>query len=181
MPAFRRMTLGDERSVLELNAQAVPAVASLDSLELRRLCRISQRHTVVENELGIVVAYAMIFDHLDDYDGEEFRVFRREVAEEFVYVDQIVVSATARGSGIGRGIYEHARTVAATPGPATLCCEVNLVPPNPQSEAFHRHIGFERLQTLNTSDGRIVQLLVKRAGTGFWLQPARATPDAEPG
>jgi hypothetical protein len=46
-----------------------------------------------------------------------------------------------------------------------LCCEVNLVPPNPDSMDFHLHVGFRQVGTLETSGGaKKVAMLVKKIG-----------------
>lgn len=93
-----------------------------------------------EREEGLLVA----FDQDADYQGESFRWFR-ERYERFVYVDRVVVDAAHRGKGIARALYEELFARARAAGHQRILCEVNLVPPNPISDAFHAALGFEEV------------------------------------
>lgn len=77
---------------------------------------------------------------------------------EAAYVDRVVVDAAAQGQGLGRRLYA---ALAALPGVAALGCEVNLDPPNPQSMAFHRRLGFQPVgQATDPRNGKRVEYLL---------------------
>jgi hypothetical protein len=159
MTAARPFCPGDGADVLRINAAAGTAVFQLDRAELSRLTRISSLHLVATHAGGEVAGYLLAFSSDDAYDGEEFLAFRASIDEPFWYVDQVAVDERLRGMGIGRMLHEALRSAASRRAVAALCCEVNTTPPNPDSLAFHRRLGFERVGALNTLDGRTVALL----------------------
>ena len=161
MTIVRALTFSDAEQVLSINSNAIPAVATLDQKEFLRLKNLSRMHIVATDD-PLVFGYALAFQSNDNYDGEEFLAFRSAIREPFVYIDQIVVHDRARGTGIGRRLYEALERSAANIGAGILCCEVNVKPPNPDSLAFHKYLGFISHGTLSTQDGRDVELLSKR-------------------
>ncbi|MEL6208965.1 MAG: GNAT family N-acetyltransferase, partial [Pseudomonadota bacterium] len=87
--------------------------------------------------LGFLIA----FDQAAEYDGTNFRWFVARYPR-FAYVDRVVVDARARGQGVARALYAALADHAAAAGLERLACEVNRVPPNPGSDAFHERLGF---------------------------------------
>jgi predicted GNAT superfamily acetyltransferase len=80
----------------------------------------------------------------------------------FVYVDRIVVAASARGRGYARRLYDDLFEHAVRLGHDHVVCEVNQKPPNPASDAFHAALGFVEVGTASTHDGsRIVRHLFR--------------------
>jgi predicted GNAT superfamily acetyltransferase len=74
---------------------------------------------------------------------------------------RVVVAPEARGRGLGRRLYED---LAATAGARPLCCEVNLVPPNPGSLAFHERLGFAACgEGDDPRNGKRVRYLIRAA------------------
>ena len=71
----------------------------------------------------------------------------------FVYVDRIVVAPSARGRGLARRLYDELIRTATEAGHDRVVCEVNLDPPNPQSDAFHAALGFQPLATARIHGG----------------------------
>ena len=71
--------------------------------------------------------------------------------EDFVYVDRIVVSHEAQGKGTGRRLYDDLAEAARAAGLKRIVCEVNTLPPNPGSIAFHSKAGFEPLEEVALS------------------------------
>ena len=161
MLSIRALVPADKAQVLSLNASAQPNVARLDDVELARLQALSQEHIVaVEGE--VVRGYALVFTHDHAYDGEEFLALRSLIAQPFIYIDQVVVLRTAQGTGVGRCLYGAIERAALLRGADSLCCEVNTVPPNPDSLVFHTRLGFSTVGAFSTQDGRNVNLLQKR-------------------
>jgi predicted GNAT superfamily acetyltransferase len=55
--------------------------------------------------------------------------------------------------------------LAAMAGDRPLCCEVNLVPPNPGSLAFHERLGFAACgEADDPRNGKRVRYLLRPAG-----------------
>lgn len=73
----------------------------------------------------------------------------------------MAVTPHARGSGVGRALYTALEQAAVQQGANVLCCEINVLPPNPESMAFHTKMGFDVIGTLTTRDGRSVELRSK--------------------
>lgn len=127
----------------------LPAILALNNLHAREVSELGMDKlerlvagAFVATRIGRADAFMIGFDQAADYDSPNFLWFRARHAR-FAYVDRIAVSETARGRGYGRLLYEDffARAVAA--GHTLVCCEVNLDPPNPQSDAFHAALGFK--------------------------------------
>src|SRR5436305_7919565 len=57
-------------------------------------------------------------------------------------VDRIVVAQATRGRGLARRLYDELIREALRTGHERIVCEVNLSPPNPESDAFHAALGF---------------------------------------
>lgn len=100
------------------------------------------------------------------YDSPNYRWFCAR-GGGFLYIDRVVVSAEARGRGVGRALYAAAAQAA---GPAPLVCEVNEAPPNPGSLAFHTALGFAPVGRQDLPDGKRVVMLARQPAP----LPARA-------
>ncbi len=106
-------------------------------------------------------ALLLAFDQDGDYDSPNFLWFR-ERYPRFVYVDRVVVSATRRGEGLARQLYERLFATARAAGHDCVVCEVNYDPPNPASDLFHEKLGFAEVGRAHLSDrGKGVRYLRK--------------------
>jgi predicted GNAT superfamily acetyltransferase len=112
----------------------------LSWLEPPRLEHIVE-HAFLARRIGNVDAFLLALDQDAPYDSPNFLWFR-ERYPSFVYVDRIVVAPSARGRGYARKLYRDLFEQAAQAGHERIVCEVNSVPPNPESEAFHAALGF---------------------------------------
>ena len=127
----------DEPAVLALNNQHA---AELSWLEPERLSFLLGE-AFYARRIGALEAFIMTFDQDARYDSPNFLWFR-ERYKRFVYVDRVVVAATARGRGHARRLYEDLFDHVRRAGQAIVTCEVNADPPNPASDAFHAALGF---------------------------------------
>jgi uncharacterized protein len=106
-------------------------------------------------------AFLLTFDQAANYDSANF-IWFRERYQHFVYVDRIVVSARARGQGLARQLYDALFVAAREAGHTCICCEVNIEPPNPASDAFHAQLGFAEVGQANVAQSsKTVRYLVK--------------------
>ena len=155
------MTRAEYPGILAINAAGRPGVAALDEAELDRLASISNQHFVAIDNANRVVGYLLAFHREAPYECEEFREFHAAFEQRFIYVDQIAIAEHHRGTGLGRRLYGVIQSVAIDQGIRFLCCDVNTSPPNPNSSAFHRTLGFKTFSHRPTLDGREVELLTK--------------------
>lgn len=158
----RRLEYSDSDAVLRINRGGRPGVSPLDAPEFERLIGLPGMHLKIIDPEGLLHAYALAFHGSAPYDGQEFLVFVDELAEPFVYIDQVAVHADLRRTGVASSLYQSIEAEARQSGMSALCCEVNMRPANPDSLAFHAALGFAPLKEMETDDGRQVVLLVKR-------------------
>lgn len=144
-------------TVLRLNQAHVTELSGLDAAALDQLIREACFTSVANGGDAFLIA----FDQDGDYDSPNFRWFQARY-DRFVYVDRIVVAASARGRGLANGLYESLFEFAGAKGQSIIACEVNHAPPNPASDAFHRAQGFEEVGRADLASGKTVRYLVKR-------------------
>lgn len=87
-------------------------------------------------------AFMLAFDVKPAPVSPNFDWFQ-ERYENFLYVDRIAVSRSARRLGHGATLYRDLFAFANAAGVDLVGCEVNADPPNPISDAFHAAQGFE--------------------------------------
>ncbi len=154
---IRDATEGDWPAVLELNTAFEHFLSPLDAPRLRGLAAASCYFRVLVSD-GVIAGFLLAFRKGADYDGSIFRHFS-ERADDFVYIDRIVVSAAHRGQGVADLLYDDIASFAKTSDIATLLCEVNVIPPNDVSMRFHVRWGFREIGTLLLDNGKTVALL----------------------
>jgi hypothetical protein len=174
MPGFHRAAFGSNPCVpevvdlrthpellapaLRLNNAHVPMVNRLRVAELRALVDQAIVAAVILDH-GQVAALMIALPAHARYRSLNFRWLARRY-RRFVYVDRIAVAAGHRGGGLARALYA---TVIAAAGPLPVACEVNLMPPNPGSLAFHRRLGFRPAgRAWNPQARKQVVFLVRR-------------------
>lgn len=80
----------------------------------------------------------------------------------FVYIDRVVVAEGSRRKGLARILYVDLVDAARQAGYMRVCCEVNIDPPNPVSDAFHARLGFEEVGRATLADrGKTVRYLMR--------------------
>ncbi len=154
----------------ELTRDRALAAALLDlnnahAIELSWLEPERLKHLVgqafLAHRVGLGDALLLAFDQDADYDGVNFLWFR-ERFPRFVYVDRVVVAATARGRGLAKKLYLDLFEKAKQAGHDRIVCEVNSSPPNPGSDAFHAALGFVQIGTGVLENGKTVSYLERR-------------------
>jgi predicted GNAT superfamily acetyltransferase len=112
--------------------------------------------------IGELDAFLLALDQDADYDSPNFLWFRARYPR-FVYVDRIVVASSARGRGHARRLYDDLFEHARRAGQPRVVCEVNAIPPNPESDAFHAALGFVEVGTASIHGGsKTVRYLLRR-------------------
>ncbi|MCH1580367.1 MAG: GNAT family N-acetyltransferase, partial [Luminiphilus sp.] len=75
----------------------------------------------------------------------------------FLYVDRIVIDQAHARRGVGSALYCDLIEFATRRGHPALCCEINVLPPNPASHAFHARFGFKEVgRSAETGTPKIV-------------------------
>lgn len=127
-------------ALLALNNAHATELSWLDSERLAHL--VAQAYAAWRIDAADALLIAL--DERASYDNPNFRWFRDRFPR-FVYVDRIVVAPMARGRGLARRLYDALIRKASEAGHDRVVCEVNLDPPNPQSDAFHAALGFSEV------------------------------------
>lgn len=117
----------------------------LSWLEPERLVHLV-KEAFLASRIGSIDAFLLAFDQGADYDSPNFLWFRSRYAR-FVYVDRIAVAQAARGRGYARALYDELFVRAARAGHDRVVCEVNSMPPNPESDAFQAALAFSEVGT----------------------------------
>ncbi|MGH6707822.1 MAG: GNAT family N-acetyltransferase [Bradyrhizobium sp.] len=137
------------KTLLALNNEHARELSWLEPARLQHL--VAQ--AFVARRIGNLDAFLLAFDQGAEYDSPNFLWFRARYPR-FVYVDRIVVAATARGRGCARRLYDDLFDAALAAGHDRVVCEVNMQPPNPASDAFHAALGFVEVGTADIHDGK---------------------------
>jgi len=150
------ITAADEAAVLELNNAHEVELSRLDGARLQHLLAVAYYAGMAPQGVAFLIAFAPDAD----YDGVHFSWFR-ERFKDFVYVDRVVVAHEARGRGIARALYADLFQRAEADGHSMICCEVNVDPPNPASDAFHASLGFREIGRASMANGKVVRYFTK--------------------
>lgn len=143
--------LPDNEPVRALNNAFAAETSFLDTIDWARL--VGQARVAVC--VAPADAFVLVLDQDADYTSPNF-LWWKERRERFLYVDRVVVAATAQGRGLGRQLYTHAMDEARRLGFDRVVCEINIDPPNPGSVAFHKALGFVRAGEQKLPNGKTV-------------------------
>ena len=130
----------DLAAVLLLNNAHAREIGLTDAGGLARLLA-SATHATAIGAAGAPQAFLLAFDHDTPVQGPNHAWFLAR-RPRFLYLDRVCVEARSRKQGLARKLYTDAFSVARARDLPVVCCEVNLDPPNPASDAFHAALGF---------------------------------------
>lgn len=141
--SIRAATPADHDAIGALNAANVPEVGVLDEERLALFARAADAFWVVEQDGALLGLFVGLFEG-HDYASANYRWFA-DRHDRFAYVDRIALAPAARGRGVADALYDRWESAAAERGVPVVCAEVNTVPENPRSLAFHERRGFVRI------------------------------------
>jgi predicted GNAT superfamily acetyltransferase len=148
----------DLEALLALNRASEPGVGAIDAPRLRALVAVADLARVAVLGETIVGGLVALLPGRA-YGSPNYRWFEA-AGDRFLYVDRVMVAACHHGRGVGRLLYEDAIATARRLGAVRIVAEVNEVPPNPVSMAFHDHLGFRRLASeTDPRNGKRVAML----------------------
>jgi uncharacterized protein len=150
---------GLSQALLALNNKFATELSPLDTARARLLVR----HAFMARTIGDE-ALLLAFDQDAPYDNPNFHWFKGRY-DRFVYIDRVVVTPVRQGWGWARLLYEALFARAQECGHLHVTCEINLDPPNPRSEAFHKGLGFETVgQAILPGAGKTVRYFRHKIG-----------------
>jgi uncharacterized protein len=150
------ITPADLDDLLVLNNAHAIETSLLDRAKLEHMVGQAFFARTIDSRQALLTT----FDQSADYDSVNFRWFRDRYPR-FIYIDRIIVSAQARGGGVARTLYTELFAAARAAGHDTITAEVNRVPPNPGSDAFHAALGFAEVAQGSPYPGKLVSYLIK--------------------
>jgi predicted GNAT superfamily acetyltransferase len=161
--SVRALSPADHPALLALNNEHATELSLLDGERLRALLAVAALAVCV-GAAGQPDAFLLAFDERAPAQGPNHAWFLARYPS-FLYVDRVCVAATARRRGLARTLYDEALATAAARAAAVVCCEVNIEPPNPGSDAFHAALGFREVGTTYLEDrDKTVRYLVRPVG-----------------
>ena len=156
-PAIRSHVGDEDVAILAINHECEAMLSPLTMERLRWLLAMAYRVRIADDRSAMLIA----FDETAAYDSPNFLWFRQRY-RRFVYIDRVAVTASARGLGIARALYDDLIEAARADGHTVVCAEVYARPPNPQSDAFHAKMGFRAVGSQYLADrDKTVTLLVR--------------------
>ena len=145
----------DDDAVLTLNLAEEVLLAPMDRQRLAYLRSRADRFDVIEVD-GEPAGFVVTMTAHSDYDSPNHRWFRDRYGDDFYYLDRIALSLRVRRRGVAGRVYDELEGVAAAYGRMAL--EVNLLPPNPGSVAFHTGRGYAEVGRLGDEEHLVVLL-----------------------
>ena len=146
-----------QTALLDLNNAHAGHTSLLTPAAWRRLVGSAFEAISIDPPASLIIT----LDQDAEYDSPNFKWFRDRFSH-FVYIDRIVVADSHRGRGLASSLYRELQRRALFAGHDRLVCEVNVVPPNLTSDAFHASMGFDEVGRAELNDGaKTVRYLVK--------------------
>lgn len=148
-PMPRDLSRDGEAALLALNNAHAVQLSLLDAPGLRALLD----GAFYARCIGSLDAALIAFDERNlTYRSPNYLWFRARYPR-FVYVDRVVVAEAARGRGLARRLYADLIDHATASGHDVVVCEVNSIPANPGSDAFHAALGFRQVGAAEIGGG----------------------------
>ena len=151
---IREARASDFHSIVSINAAEEEKTSPIDLARITQLDSWSTYHRVAIRE-DQVAGFLLVMSNASGYDGANFRWFVNRYSS-FLYVDRIVIEPAYAGMGVGTALYVDLIEFARGQGHVALCCEINVLPPNPVSHSFHARFGFEEVGHSNEADSQKV-------------------------
>ena len=150
----------DLDGILLINEANVPEVGSVDADRMAFIVAESPIALVADIG-GDVVGFCLVLAGGSTYDSVNYRWFT-ERYDAFMYLDRVAVDSSARKRGVGSALYAEVDRRMATIGAADhLALEVNAIPPNEVSLAFHARLGFTEVGQQDTPYGIRVSMQMR--------------------
>ena len=162
MITVRSIEERDYPFILRINEENVSVLAPMDEAGLRRFGDMAECFLLAELDgeaAGFLIA---LREGCAAYESENYRWFSRHYPQ-FLYIDRIVIDAPYRGKGVGRVLYNEVFARARESSVPFVTAEVDTVPYNAESLAFHAAMGFHEVGTQSVRGGSVTVSLLEAA------------------
>ena len=145
----------DLEAIRGINQANIPEVSHIESIDrLKQLINWSS-HTIVVRDSEIA-GFIILMREDQDYESPNYDFFNNK-NEPFLYVDRIAIHENHQRKGLGKLIYSKVIELGKELE-VNITCEVNTIPRNEPSLAFHAGFGFEAVGTKAYEDHSVVYL-----------------------
>lgn len=145
----------DLKEILAINQANIPEVGNIDSINRLNSLIDWSSHLIVVRDAEIA-GFIILMRENQSYDSLNYKFFNSQ-GYPFLYVDRIAIKEGHRRKGLGQMIYSRTIEIAKELNLPT-CCEVNTLPKNEPSLAFHDSFGFEDIGAKDYEDHSVVYL-----------------------
>lgn len=142
----------DYLSIVKLNDMAVEHTSPMDLERLSLLTSLAAYFRVAVSD-GRVVAFLLAMKDGVPYHNDNYGWFTSRY-KSFLYIDRVVVADEFQGCGIGTNLYSDIFSYARQEKIPYITCEINAVPPNEISAAFHARLGFSEVGSQWIGEGQ---------------------------
>jgi uncharacterized protein len=156
---LRKVEEPDLEHILQLNEAAVPAVNSVDLLQMRWFADHAAYFGVALRD-GDIAGFLIGMRPGTTYASLNYRWFCDRY-DDFGYIDRVAIASGARRLGLATRLYQDF-DASLPPSVGLLTCEVNIVPPNESSMRFHEDFGFRTVGTQTLQNERKQVALMAR-------------------
>lgn len=133
------ITPGHYDQILTINQEFVHWLSPLDRDRLQYILSIASYARQIEDARGILIGYP----HDANYPDHKNLMWLNRHAENFFYIERVIIDASVQGRGYGRQLYRDVEEFVRSNGYSSLVCDVNTKPDNPGSHGFHLALGFK--------------------------------------
>ncbi len=135
--------INDYPAIVTLNENAVEFTSPMDLERLSYLASLAAYFRIAVSD-GQLVAFLLAMKEGVSYQNDNYGWFSSRY-ESYLYIDRVVVARGFQGSGIGTQLYHDIFSYARQEEIPILTCEINAVPPNEVSAAFHARLEFSEV------------------------------------
>jgi len=139
-------------AVVKLNEAVVEQTSPMVLERLNQLVTLTSYFRVAVT-VDRLVAFLLAMREGVPYQNDNYSWFTSRY-DRFLYVDRVVVASEFQGCGIGTKLYRNLFSYAMQEEVPVITCEINAVPPNEVSAAFHARLGFSEVGSQWICEGR---------------------------
>ena len=139
-----------------INQANIPEVGDIPTIEEFKALTSMSSHVIVVKKGEETAGFIILMREKEKYRSLNYKFFTSNY-DEFLYVDRVAVKNGFRRQGLGKMIYDEVFKLAAEIN-TDVCCEVNTLPRNDASLAFHAEFGFQEVGVKDYDDHSVVYL-----------------------
>lgn len=130
--------------ILRVNDENVEVLSPMDEAHLREFAQWADALWMADVDGAPAAFLVALREGVDAYKSENYVWFSRHY-EKFLYIDRVVIDAPFRQRGLGKALYEAVFQRARACGVSHVTAEIDTIPYNAASLAFHEGAGFREV------------------------------------